>query len=428
MSDKNIDDQNFENQPSDYDETYEDDVTYTEDDSEQWSDDADLGDDDESTSDQPAPKKKKTSNLTIAIIMVVAVVGVLGFMVLKGSKNTAPQPTAENQSTAPINADEAMTAPSAEDDQTNTTDLKNQADQAGQGDQTANVQPPTPAPTVAEPQQGLMDNPNLMGSNENTQVAAGATDALPDVAPTPATMPTTTPATTNVELDAVAPSQDVVNTISPTVKPVSDFPTVDSIKKPDVAPTPDLAGSAAPDAVTTITDKSNNLDELQAKIDAAQSKISALEKKISDQAAELEAQKQAAAKAIAQEPVTSSGASDAEVAALKEHISELEEKLAAKTEESPKPVVMERAPAEEKDYIVSKPVVKKTAVAAKPILKQIWSLKSAGTGKAILSDRATGDLKTVRVGDVVSGLGRIVSISNSNSSWVVKGTLASVSE
>lgn len=419
MSDKNIDDQKFENQSSDYDETYEDDVTYTEDDSDQWSDDADLGDDEDSASEQAPPAKKKTSNLTIAIILVVAVVGVFGFMVLKGNSGDVPQPSAENQTAVAIDADEAMTPPVTQADQSNITDLKNQADQDTQGDQTANITPPTPAAVADEPPQGLMDNPNLMDSNAKADVSPA--DAKPIV--------DSVPATSGADQTSAVPSEEVVNAISPTVKPVSDFPTVDSIKKPDSAPVPVMTGAAGSVDVDPSVEQSK-VAELKAQIDAAQAEISNLEKKISDQAAELEAQKQAVAKATAQASVTASGVSEAEVAALKEQIADLEEKLAAKAEKPSKVVVAEASSTDESEYVVSKPVVKNKPVAAKPklALKQTWSLKSAGTGKAILSDKATGDLKTVRVGDVVSGLGRIVSISNINSSWVVKGTLGSVSE
>ncbi|OFW89072.1 MAG: hypothetical protein A3J37_08430 [Alphaproteobacteria bacterium RIFCSPHIGHO2_12_FULL_45_9] len=420
MSDKKIDDQKFENQSSDYDETYEDDVTYTEDDSDQWSDDADLGDDEDSASEQAPPAKKKTSNLTIAIILVVAVVGVFGFMVLKGNSGDVPQPSAENQAAVAIDADAAMTPPVTQADQSNITDLKNQADQDNQGDQTANITPPTPAAVADEPPQGLMDNPNLMDSNAKADVSPA--DAKPIVG--------SVPATSGADQTSAVPSEEVVNAISPTVKPVSDFPTVDSIKKPDSAPVPVMTGATGSVDVDPSVEQSNKAAELKAQIDAAQAEISNLEKKISDQAAELEAQKQAVAKATAQASVTASGVSEAEVAALKEQIADLEEKLAAKAEKPSKVVVAEASSTDESEYVVSKPVVKNKPVAAKPklALKQTWSLKSAGTGKAILSDKATGDLKTVRVGDVVSGLGRIVSISNINSSWVVKGTLGSVSE
>src|SRR3990167_1338194 len=352
MSDKKIDDKKFENQSSDYDETYEDDVTYTEDDSDQWSDDADLGDDEDSASEQAPPAKKKTSNLTIAIILVVAVVGVFGFMVLKGNSGDVPQPSAENQAAVAIDADAAMTPPVTQADQSNITDLKNQADQDNQGDQTANITPPTPAAVADEPPQGLMDNPNLMDSNAKADVSPA--DAKPIVG--------SVPATSGADQTSAVPSEEVVNAISPTVKPVSDFPTVDSIKKPDSAPVPVMTGATGSVDVDPSVEQSNKAAELKAQSDAAQAEISHLEKKISDQAAELEAQKQAVAKATAQASVTASGVSEAEVAALKEQIADLEEKLAAKAEKPSKVVVAEASSTDESEYVVSKPVVKNKPV------------------------------------------------------------------
>lgn len=419
MSAKNIDDQDFENQPSEvtdssYDETYEDDVTYTEDDSSEWSDDVELTDEEELQDEEPpAPQKKKTSNLTIAIIVVVAIIGVFGFMILTGNQDGANQSGAEAQQGA-VTID-------ADAEQDNISDFKQQADQSAQGDQTANISQPTAEPAPAIPQQGLMENPQLAASNT-------------DAAPLP--MADTNTLTAPADLGS-APAQDVVTAISPTVKPVSDFPTVDSIKKPDAEP---VAVAPAP-VVTEVTPilpipndtpaKPDQSVQLQAQVDAAQQKIALLEKQVADQASALAAQKTAVAKAAA----VSAGSSEAEVDALKDKIADLEEKLEAKietasTKAAVKSVVTERAAVEDNSYSSNEPVVKKAPAIVKPkvVAKQSWSLKSAGAGKAILSDKATGDLKTVRVGDVVSGLGRIVSISNSQSAWVVKGTSGSVSE
>ncbi len=427
MSDKNINDQNFkdksaENVDSSYDETYEDDVTYTEDDSEQWSDDVDLEDDSEAASDEAPPQKKKTSNMTIAIILVVAVIVVFGFMILTGNKGETSQPADATQNPVAIDADAEASV-----NQPNTTDLKNPADQ------TANIQTPTAAsataPASAEPQQGLMDNPNLVAQTADNSAVVPSVDAPAPVAPVGDQPPAVLSAPADL---AAAPSQELVNTISPTVKPVSDFPTVDSIKKPDAAPAPVMTGAGPAEmAAPTTMEQPNKVAELQTQVDAAQEKIATLEKEISEQAAEIEAQKQAVAKAeTAVAPVaTGSSISQAEVDALKERIIDLESKLAAKAQKR-QDSIADAAPEEKNEYVAAEPVVKKApaVIKAKPVLKQTWSLKSAGAGKAILSDKLTGDLKTVRVGDVVSGLGRIVSISNANSSWIVKGTLGSVSE
>lgn len=447
MSAKNINDPDFENESSEvaessYDETYEDDVTYTEDDSEEWSDDSDLSDDAGDEDEQPAPKKK-TSNLTIAIILVVAVIGVFGFMILKGNKASAPQPTQEGQVAIDADADSSSTTTSADTAtaQSNINDLKNQEDQNADGDaeQTINIKAPTPP--SGQPQQGLMDNPNLLTPNEgNTAPAAEPGPTLSADQPPTLTAPDANPAVQ----PSAPPSQEVVKAISPTVKPVSDFPTVDSIKKPDTgtadqgaAPTLTATDSAVglpvpPQTAAQATAQDDKAEKLQVQVNDAKEKIALLEKQLSDKSAELDAQKQIAAKAAAT-PAAVSGASDAEVEALKDKIADLEEKLAAKAEKPAKATatIPERKVIEDDSYSIDEPIVKKTVapVKSQTVVKQyVWSLKSAGSGKAILSDKNTGDLKTVHVGDVVSGLGRIVSISSSNSGWVVKGTTGSVVE
>lgn len=427
MSAKDIDDQSIGNQTSEdmdssYDEPYEDDVTYTEDD--QWSDE-----DDDSVSDEVPPKKKKTSNLTIAIIVVVAVIGVFGFMMLKGNKGVEPQPVAENQGDVVINAD-ADQANSPSDAPINADNSIDQPAQNSQGGQAGDVQTPVQPSSSTEPQQGLMDDPNLLQDGTNKQVP---TEVVSEQTIQQDAQPSglTPPSDLGTPPVAAAPSEEVVNAISPTVKPVSDFPTVDSIKKPEAEPAPVMTGAIASDT-DTLAPEINEVGksaELSTQVDAAQAKIASLEKQLADQAEELKLQKQAATEAMGSVSKTS-GASELEVAELKGRIADLEEKLAAKEEKISESNFVQSSAPEVEEVASSKPVDKKVVVEnkAKPSVKQVWSLKSAGVGKAILADKVTGDLKTVRVGDIVPGLGRIVSISNSNSFWVVKGTLGSVSE
>jgi intracellular multiplication protein IcmG len=55
-----------------------------------------------------------------------------------------------------------------------------------------------------------------------------------------------------------------------------------------------------------------------------------------------------------------------------------------------------------------------------------WVLRSAQRGKAVLSPRGSSDLRTVEVGDTLSGLGRITAIDLENGRWVVRGTQGTV--
>lgn len=439
MSDKHINGQGFDNQSStgadsSYDEIYEDGTVYTEDDADQWSDDVDLSDGDGAGDQEAAvPQKKRNSPLTVIIILLVAVVGVFGFMILTGDKGSESQPEVESQVKIDAAAEDPATSQPPADvvpQQPNMTDLQGQADQSAQSDQTVNNKLPTPAPLA--PQQGLMENPDLLVPNMNTTAVTNpsAVESAPVAAPDQQPPLLTPPADlsvpdTSVPVTQLAQSQEVVKAISPTVKPVSDFPTVDSIKKPDAAVTSDSVPApvltetrpvlSVAEQVSLQDDKSA---QLQAQVDAAQDRIDLLEKQLSDKNAELDAQKKNVSPAV----------SDDEVEALKRKITDLEEKLA---NNATRPIVAERRVVEEESYSAHRPVVKKTVTSTKPKVvaqKQAWSLKSASIGKAILSEKATGDLETVRVGDVVSGLGRIVSISNVGSLWVVKGTSGSVSE
>lgn len=64
----------------------------------------------------------------------------------------------------------------------------------------------------------------------------------------------------------------------------------------------------------------------------------------------------------------------------------------------------------------------------KPVVLPLWVLKSAKPGMAVLYDKRTGDVKTVEVGDRVSGLGRIKSVSKVDGKWVVDGTTGKVKQ
>lgn len=55
-----------------------------------------------------------------------------------------------------------------------------------------------------------------------------------------------------------------------------------------------------------------------------------------------------------------------------------------------------------------------------------WVLRSAQSGRAVVSDRSTGDLRSVQVGDTLRGVGTIQSISSVAGRWVVQGSQGQV--
>lgn len=68
----------------------------------------------------------------------------------------------------------------------------------------------------------------------------------------------------------------------------------------------------------------------------------------------------------------------------------------------------------------AKPAVK--APSAAPARAAGWILRSAQPGTAMVVAKTGGEMRTVRVGDTLSGLGRITAIEQRGSKWVVQGT------
>jgi hypothetical protein len=57
-----------------------------------------------------------------------------------------------------------------------------------------------------------------------------------------------------------------------------------------------------------------------------------------------------------------------------------------------------------------------------------WVLKSAQPGHAVIANAATGDMLSVEIGSVITGLGRVTSVSNETGRWVVQGTSGRVTQ
>lgn len=75
------------------------------------------------------------------------------------------------------------------------------------------------------------------------------------------------------------------------------------------------------------------------------------------------------------------------------------------------------------ETISSKPKSTRKAIAATTGAGSAWVLKSAKPGTAWVATKGSSELKTVSVGDVLSGVGKITSIDRDSSGrWVVSGT------
>lgn len=352
-------------------------------------------------SQEPPPKKKKSSALTTVIIVVVAVLGVLGFMVIKGGK--APS------------SDQAAPAEIAQTSEQAPADASMPADQAPQP--APIEQPMDSAPVQPAPQQGLMDNPELANQGALPVISQDA------AAPQPADLSQDT----KPENAGLA---GAVTAAAPQVQAVSDFPTVDSIKKPEAgqtnaAPIASLTSpteTMAPVDVKSAVEMSPPLaapDENKAQLDQANAKIAELQRALSDKDTEIQKQKES----------QQSSSKDAEINALKDKISELESKLSTQSTSSAPEI---DAPREVKPAPVAKPV---KTVAAKPkeaavttSKKNSWVLKSAKPGHAVIENTRNGDYRSISIGDDVPGVGKITAIGESPSGWTVQGTTGKISE
>lgn len=231
-------------------------------------------------------------------------------------------------------------------------------------------------------------------------------------------------------------------------QPTSDFPSVNDIKKPDepkvalnnaqpldkvptqavtAEPLKDMAPVPTPVSSTPVS--AGTSDEL------AQSK-----RTIETLTSELDAQKKAAQESRSQ------------VEDLKNQIASLQADLVRANEKksTPSPAAAPvAAPSKssasegKKTAAASTERTKKSAAGSRPkpqisesqdrsttrvVASNKWVLKGAQSGQAILGSLGHDDLRTVTVGETVSGLGRITSIERTGSGWVVQGTSGSVSQ
>ncbi|MCF8496604.1 MAG: hypothetical protein K9G62_08065 [Alphaproteobacteria bacterium] len=139
-----------------------------------------------------------------------------------------------------------------------------------------------------------------------------------------------------------------------------------------------------------------------------------------------------------------SDASD-KMVSLEETVSSLQTKLSALEEqqksapaaqpvppaEPAPPALVDSSPTKAPESVASveKTVPPSVAPAQRTAQKKSgWILRSAQPGQAVLGKKGTEDLQTVSVGQTVSGLGRIKSISVENGKWWVRGTQGSVSQ
>jgi hypothetical protein len=155
-----------------------------------------------------------------------------------------------------------------------------------------------------------------------------------------------------------------------------------------------------------------DLSEVNDRIDAVMNRLDSLAQKIDSM--------ESAAVGASLQPVQSNSADNSKIEQLERTIKTLESKItnmaAQETKPAPKKVATRTARA---------PTPQRTTPARQT---KEWDLRGASTGEAFVAERGTQNLRTVTVGDTLSGIGRITSIAVENGRWVVRGTSGRITQ
>jgi hypothetical protein len=341
-------------------------------------------------SEEAAPRVKEKSFFAKnfnAIVIGVVLLGGAAFFLLRGGSDTATPTDAaslEGQSgmvELSDNANPPMPAPI--DSATETTDLSLDIPQPE-----ANIPSDTLTP-MPEPEQ-LAEMPLPVDapspSTEEMQNLAAPAEAAP-----------VEPVASDIsEMPTPEPSFEAPAEMPPVAVAAMDSAVTDKISNLEQ----DLA-SLRSDLESKINDANQKADSTNQKLDALADSIESLQKKLD------EAPQAAVASAVS----------------------------TSITEEPPQQVESKPTPAP------AKPAAKKKAKAAAPKKAKTssatadnnvtgassWDLRSAQPGRAIVSPKGSGEMKTVVVGDTLQGIGKILSINMENGTWVVRGTKGTVS-
>lgn len=403
------------------------------------SDGENWGEEDESSSSSKQGKKKSSLS-TIAIIAGGVVVGLIVLYLQFGGSGSQPSP--EGMGAEPEIAAEATGAESPPQPDPQPVDT--------QAQQSASVVPPSPqeSPSSLE----ALRNANGAVGIETVDPAVKAASMEKDPAKEtskggfmndPSLLPSEVhgvappvverPAEPTMTAPSKKPSAAVAEVENP-VTPVSDFPTVDAIKKPDAGggeqsakpleeqpagtESPIVTQTPAPVQPAVAQDvPSEDVKILKAQLETALKRIEDLEKK-TDQP-------------VVATPATNSEEVESLRTALDRLQSKVEslsaEKLSLQKKEAA--AVSEPLQAEEKPVKTSSSNRKSEAGAVK-IKKSsvVWDLKGAMPGQAMIAVHGERDLKMVRVGDEVSGIGRVTAIENSGHGWIVQGTSGQIKQ
>lgn len=222
------------------------------------------------------------------------------------------------------------------------------------------------------------------------------------------------PAEVDEEQNLEQPSDDFFNTPS---EPV-DTDQVDTTVDEDMAVQPSVTTEAPADSA--------EIDRLNKKMELLFARLDQVESKLDNSG-------------------SAGGASNAEVRELRNTVKELERKVAslsAKSKSAPKASSKQTskpvyAPPPISSGVrpgpstVSKSVQPKTSTvsaATKTNMNHKWTLRAAQNGNAMVSLSGHNEIRDVKIGDRLAGLGRITSIGRVEGKWVVQGTQGHITQ
>ncbi len=416
---------------------------------EEFSDEAWDENFEEASDDTPEDNKyeespKKKGGLFNIILIAAAVLGGGAFIYLKvlaPSGGTVPQPTPIAEAPAEMPVETQQAAIPAEPPSMPSPLMPDPA-------ASAPVTPPAPEPAVAS--DGLL--PTLAPEPVPLAVPEVAPEPVLAEAPAAEIVPVTPPEAAPVAPPVVsAPQQPVeVATAPPMPAPIattdaagspdggfkSGLPSAKDIMLAPTAPTTEStaqAGGISAEAAKGIEQK---LSVLLARLDTFEGRIANLESGLHQVSSKTSTLESKPAATVDLEGVNKT------LQTLERKISDLEKTASSAPAPTSAPDV---ATIDKPTFVpaapeVNAPVPKavstidtpKVESAPKPVVKTepaatsarsvAWVLRSAQPGAAMVVPKAGGDMRTVRVGDTLSGLGRIIAIEQRGSRWVVQGT------
>lgn len=411
--------------PAGYDDDFDADIMDSDtplDEYDDLDDDFELDNGQASPAAAPVKAKKKTSKFTVVIIAIGVIVGGIILMGLFGGDGSPPggqpaQNPGEQASQSP--AATSTGDPNAAPVDANSVDPNSlaglQALDQQQVQQGLMTDPAAPAAdgSAPVPAQGFMNDPSQLAQNPPPNID-DVTPATSAISATPADKPAEVlPLPTgNVAQPQILPTAAQIQKAAP-VTAAEPQPVKEQVKAANSGPTPREL-------------------ELQSRLDETLKRLQAVEKKLAQPAP-----------AAVTPAATGAAASSQEIAALRADLERLENKVDTLNAQPKTASKAYKASEDQEPDTVTAPKAVKKPAARKAANKTAtttsassrasssankWELRGAQPGQAMLARQDGNDLRIVRVGDSISGIGQVTSISQSGGNWVVQGTSGRISE